>query len=579
MCYVHIFIRSRFPSMLRRKGAKPYKGQAPFLFRLPPQIRGEWAENDASLPTHNLGTSDGALLTRDRKCLHGSTGSPQSGTLSNMERRHDMPVVRKRELGASSLAVEAARSVRSRHQAVMDLERDMYAKTSSGPREALLATWEKFHCLWYGEDLPVIPLTEEKLVHVTSLFKAGGYKSYKNYLSRIKDAHVMAGYPWTDILQRVAQKCSRSALRGLAGPIRSDAFELLRAYDAAKSLKQAVCEGGPVHPAPMIVCATFFMLREIEASGIQVVDLTFGHQSVTISLPVSKVDWKAKGTKRTWQCICGTYDICPFHVILDHFQNLENKHETAPLFPSYLGGFCTKGGVTATIRRVASLAGQQVQDASGAWLISGHTFRVTGARTLACLGLDAITIQLLGRWGSDAVLTYLAEAPLSNLGEKLHGPLVRSRLTSLSSSSAPIQNDVLANCVASKQMLDEHLELKSQLEDLTKQLADLKYRTSDIGSELEGVTQLVSKRTPLEEWQVDNEQSGVIHRALVSLNSSPSSWMTMCGWKFAGKTHADAVTHRLEEDAKRSSCCKRCPKCHKHLSLSSDTSSSDESSV
>ena len=90
------------------------------------------------------------------------------------ERRPDMPVVRKRELGAMSLATEAARSVRSRQDALRDLERDMYARTSAGPREALLATWERFHKLWYGEEVPVLPLTEEKLLRVTSLFKLVG---------------------------------------------------------------------------------------------------------------------------------------------------------------------------------------------------------------------------------------------------------------------------------------------------------------------------------------------------------------------------------------------------------------------
>jgi hypothetical protein len=92
----------------------------------------------------------------------------------------------------------------------------------------------------------------------------------------------------------------------------------------------------------MIVCTTFFMLREIEASGIQVLDLTFGHRSVTLCLPVSKVDWKAKGAKRTWQCICGTYPVCPFHVLDEHFQTLEDKHEASPLFPTAVGGFARR---------------------------------------------------------------------------------------------------------------------------------------------------------------------------------------------------------------------------------------------
>ena len=328
------------------------------------------------------------------RALRAPQSSSVAPAINRVERRQDMPTIRKRELGASSLAMEAARSVKSRQLALFELEKDMHAKTSAGPREALLATWERFHGLWYGDSVPSLPLAEDKLIHVTALFKAGGYKSYKYYLSRIKDAHAMLGYPWTDLLQRVAQKCSRSALRGLAGPSRSEPFDLLRTYESTMTVVDAVCEGGPEHPAAMIVCATFFMLREIEASGIQVVDLTFGHLSVTLSLPVSKVDWRAEGAKRTWQCICGTYSIYPFHILTDHFRSLQNKHETAPLFPSSSGNFGTKDGVTGTIRHMADLAGQQVRDASGSWLISGHTFRITGARTLACLGSNNHTAGL-----------------------------------------------------------------------------------------------------------------------------------------------------------------------------------------
>ncbi|CAL1125718.1 unnamed protein product [Cladocopium goreaui] len=98
-------------------------------------------------------------------------------------------------------------------------------------------------------------------------FKAGGYRSFRNYISRIKDSHVMAGFPWTDLLQRNSQKCMRSVLRGLASPTRSEPFDLIAVYKVAARLKAPVTDGAPWHPMPLIVCATFFVLREIE--GIQ----------------------------------------------------------------------------------------------------------------------------------------------------------------------------------------------------------------------------------------------------------------------------------------------------------------------
>ena len=46
--------------------------------------------------------------------------------------------------------------------------------------------------------------------------------------------------------------------------------------------------------------------------------------------------------------------------------------------------------------------------------VSGHSLRVTGAQGLARLGLDAWSIQLLGRWGSAVVFGYIREAALGS---------------------------------------------------------------------------------------------------------------------------------------------------------------------
>ena len=568
-----------FGNMYRRRGsAKPYKGQSPFLFRLPPPARAEWVQNDVSSsissPTVSAANGDRYPPSQEGRPV-GVLNSREAKLDTKVVRRSDMPVIRKRDFGAMSLASEAARTSESKREALGELHRDMYARTSTGPREALLATWEKFHVMWYGREVPAFPLTENKLLHVTALFKAGGYRSYKNYLSRAKDFHVMSGYPWTDLLQRVAQKCSRSAQRGLAGPSRSEPFDLLSTVKAVEDSQGPICDGGPRHIAPLIVCATFFMLREIEASGIQVVDVTFDERAVTISLPVSKVDWRAKGTRRTWQCICDSYPVCPFHVLKHHAGKLDLIDDQAPFFPSTGGTFCTKDGVTATIRHAAELAGQQTRDASGSWLISGHTFRITGARTLAVLGLDAITIQLLGRWGSDAVLSYLAEAPLTNLGEKLRPPLNERRLNNMDSMTTLDIDGKHNKWVQAELMLKEHFEQKSQLEQLQNQVRSLMNSLEDMSHKVQGLAEVTSRRSPLEEWRVDNEASMISHKALVSLAASPSVWTTMCGWKFAGKAHA--VTYRLEEDAKYAPDCKKCPKCHKHTNVSS-ASSTDSSS-
>ena len=59
--------------------------------------------------------------------------------------------------------------------------------------------------------------------------------------------------------------------------------------------------------------------------------------------------------------------------------------------------------MTATIRAAALHLGSDLVSPDGTERVSGHSLRVTGAQGLARLGLDAWSIQLLGRWGSAAV--------------------------------------------------------------------------------------------------------------------------------------------------------------------------------
>eukprot|EP00971_Amphidinium_carterae_P286395 5686327-Amphidinium_carterae.1 len=44
--------------------------------------------------------------------------------------------------------------------------------------------------------------------------------------------------------------------------------------------------------------------------------------------------------------------------------------------------------------------------------VTGHTFRVTGARHLAAKGVDVHLIMLMARWRSNIVMRYAREAPL-----------------------------------------------------------------------------------------------------------------------------------------------------------------------
>ena len=121
------------------------------------------------------------------------------------------------------------------------------------------------------------------------------------------------------------------------------------------------------------------MLREPEASATDVEDVVFAHQEVTLTLPASKVDWQAKGCRRSWKCLCDKGLICPFHVLKAHV--LSKRAEgvvSGPLFPNGEGNYCAKQPVVDSIRKAVDLTGGKSLDGNGRWAIFGHTFRIAG---------------------------------------------------------------------------------------------------------------------------------------------------------------------------------------------------------
>ena len=481
-----------------------------------------------------------------------------------------MPVVR-REKGDPTKAVIACSSADTKQQALDQLVSDMYAETAKKPRDALLRTWVKLHACWFGNESDPFPLDETKLIRVSALFKCGGYKSFKNYLSRSKDHHLSLGYLWAENLNRTAQKCVRSVTRGLAGAMRSEAFDFVLVVKLLSEAKGQLAENGPMHPLAMVVCSTYFMLRELEASSIDRTDITFSEGSVTIALPVSKTDWQAKGCKRTWACICDRKLPCPYHVLRDHCNALSSEGfvSDGPLFPDQDGAYCTKAGVVETIRVASQRVGMSYKDADGNHRLSGHTFRITGARFLAASGLDPITVQLLGRWGSNAVLSYLAEAPLMSMSQRMK-PLESQRLDRCENLENRELSD-LDRRAGATEMFALTKELQNQIQKIDKQLRCVSQTVEDHADQLQGIELSSEPGNMTETWRVVNTASNVQHLALINFSLSPHSWKTKCGWHFSGKSHAET----LNPNAREIHTHKSCPKCYQ---LPDDQSSSSSSS-
>ena len=99
---------------------------------------------------------------------------------------------------ARAIAAAADDTTKAAARAAYDHE--IYAASNHSVRDAHLKGWLTMHRAWYGELVPMLPLTVEKIHNVAALFKQGKYSSFSNYISRAKDAHVSAEMSWSDAL-------------------------------------------------------------------------------------------------------------------------------------------------------------------------------------------------------------------------------------------------------------------------------------------------------------------------------------------------------------------------------------------
>ena len=257
------------------------------------------------------------------------------------------------------------------------------------------------------------------------------------------------------------------------------------------------------------------MLRELEISCAKVCHLEVDaiHFWVDWTLPASKTDVRALGKVRRWECVCsGDFTRpCPFHAIVNQLEILRSSHRgegSSPLFPTISGGFVDKRHVVTSIEFVARLIGEALTGSGGVRRFGGHSLRVTGARLMAGMGISIVLIQLMARWSSDAVLRYVAEAPLQGMSDAYRKGLSTSALgTSAEETSRQLE------VVKSEAVQDKRL-----IHYLQQEVATLK-ATEDVKVKDMGY--------------IVNTESGVVHRPVVwAKDVVPIHWRTACGWAF-----------------------------------------------
>ena len=182
--------------------------------------------------------------------------------------------------------------------------------------------------------------------------------------------------------------------------------------------------------------------------------------------------------------------------------------------------------MAATFVHAAGLLGVPTVSPDGSEAITGHSLRVTGAQGFARLGLDTWTIQLIGRWGSDAILRYIRAIPLERAALWAADAVLRRDLP-------PVLEDLVKACV------DRPSEAARLVHEAASQTPPEWSATVEALVEPLQVAAVVASPLPAEVcWVRDlatRSTRGLFHIPDVPLEGLPlGSWKTRCGWRFGG---------------------------------------------
>ena len=310
--------------------------------------------------------------------------------------------------GSAQLAEQLAKSdAASCRKHIAD---NTHASTSQGPYQSRLKTWARIaDAAGYGDPFA---LTPEMIYTFMGAMDKAGYRSAELYLDVAKQSHIGEGRPWTMQLAQASKRAIRACQRG-RGPSRQAQPLPLSDVAAVKDEEAPSSQGGPCFPVRSTMLASWWLLREIEASAAEQDHITLDSEAQLVHwrLPSSKADWRALGATRTHTCSCSGDNrstICPYHCMEEHVK-WASTQQTKLLFPSSGGTASTKQGWADTFEAIAKSLNLQTHSPTGARLFTGHSARATGAVHLAQTQIELWRIQLFGRWGSDAFKLYVSQ--------------------------------------------------------------------------------------------------------------------------------------------------------------------------
>jgi hypothetical protein len=128
-----------------------------------------------------------------------------------------------------------------------------------------------------------------------------------------------------------------------------------------------------------------------------------------------------------------------------------------PLLYTAEGVAPSKAKVVETFEALASQCGMPLLSPDRLRLYGGHSARVTGAQALAAHGIDVNKIRILARHSGEAILRYVADAPLKTLRSDLGlPPTSAAAAASASTGLHPSHRDTMTKLQSALSRLDAH---------------------------------------------------------------------------------------------------------------------------
>lgn len=348
-------------------------------------------------------------------------------------------------------------------------------------------------------------------------------------------------HPWTPLLALTLKNCTRAIERGMgpsrkAVPFRLDLVAELPEIPGGKLRLRE-----PHMPQRCALISAWWLLRGAETAALTVKQAVVCEQSqeATLCLGATKTDFRGDGCRRTLGCICNKeternvlHRICPYHLLAAHVGQMTGRAALPdqPLFPDVNGEAISRAGWRRAFMAATSLK------------VSEHSPRRSGAKWLAMCGLSEDKIQFLGRWGSETVRRYIAEAR-ANLTASWSRELSLPKWfgTGLQTQSRKVR------CMTRARLKVRLSKFAQSVRRRTEAQVRLAIKELELKPAPTIVTyELVRRRGGKTLHAVDNGHPSV----------PVDAWRTICGWEFGLAQHCRAAGPAAEAT---------CMRCHKLL--------------